>query len=813
MSSWISRPASLLAAAVKLRRHPGLAVGAALSLSLALAGAAILFTIVDVALLHPLPYPEQERIVAVRRAQGPQGIGPPVSGPAFLDLARRQTSFSAFAASTGATVVLNGEGGATRLSGARVSAQYFDVLGMPLTQGRAIAAIDFAAGTPAPVALLSERAWQQHFGGAADIVGRTITLDGSKTTVIGVAPPGLLFPGRAEIAVPLALPPDGGPRGNNSLNLVGRLAPGVGLDAAQAEFDRLAAELAAEHPENHAELHLPLQRIVDRMTAATREVAAVLAAAIALLGLVGGASLVNLVLADVLGRRREFATRAAIGASRGRLFGQFAAECMALTGFAALLALLAAHFGLAWLRDSELGWLARPENLRLSGAAVAATLLTALLLGALTALATGRDLGAAPAAGLRSGTRAGGLDPARQRLRRLLVSAQIGLSLVLLIGAGVLVVSLARLTAESPGFDPAHLTGMYLSLPSDMVEDGSGDEAEDARRRDRRTAFLHRVESSIAALPQVSRVGLGFHLPVIDGAGTNGDLAIVGDPPAEAGRAPLAEIQLVTPAYFETLGVALLHGRNFRPLGQEGRDTVLVNQELVRRHFDGRDPLGHALLIADGRERRIVGVVADVHQDGFGTTTKPEVYFPYDALATGDVALLVRSEAAPVALVAAVRAEVARIDARVPVFQPSTMDEAFARSTAQRRFLLTVMGLFALAALAIAAIGLYAVFSHAVTLRQGEFGVRMALGAATADVRRLVAREAALLVGGGIVLGVGAAVALSGAAAHLVYGVSARDPGIYLGQSLLLALVAGAALARPIWRAGRIPPSQALRDE
>jgi predicted permease len=809
----MSRLTALLAAALKLRRHPGLAVGAALSLSLALAGAAILFTIVDVALLHPLPYPEQERIVAVRRAQGPQRIGPPVSGPAFLDLARRQTSFSAFAASTGATVVLTGSGGATRLLGARVSAQYFDVLGMPLTQGRAIAAIDFPGGTPAPVAMLSERAWQLHFGAAPDIVGRTITLDGSKTTVIGVAPAGLLFPGRAEIAVPLALPADGGARGNNSLNLIGRLAPGVGIDAAQAEFERLAQQLAEEHPENHAELHLPIQRIVDRMTAATREVAAVLAAAIALLGLVGSASLINLVLADVLGRRREFATRAAIGASRGRLFGQFAAECVALTTGAALLALLLAQFGLAWLRDSDLAWLARPEDLRLSGVAGAATLLVAVALGALTAVVTGRDLGAAPAQGLRSGARAGGLDPARQRLRRLLVSAQIGLSLVLLIGAGVLVVSLARLTAESPGFDPARLAAMYLSLPADMVEDGSGDAAEDARRRDRRTAFLQRVESSIAALPQVQQVGLGFHLPVIDGSGTNGDLAIVGDPPADAGKAPLAEFQLVTPGYFDTLGVALIAGRGFRPLGQEGRDTVLVNQELVRRHFGGRDPLGHKLLIADGRERSIVGVVADVRQDGYGTSPQPEVYFPYDALTTGDVALLLRSEASLTELVTAVRSEVARIDARVPVFQPTTMSDAFAKSTAQRRFLLSVMGLFALAALAIAAIGLYAVFSHAVTLRQGEFGVRMALGAATTDVRRLVAREAALLVGVGLALGVGAAVALSGAAAHLVYGVSAREPWIYLGQSLLLSLVAAVALLRPIWRAGRIPPSQALRDE
>lgn len=794
------------------RRRLGLWLGAVLSLSLALGGALAVFAIIDGTLLHPLPYPEQERIVRVLREQGPERIGPPVSGPAFLDLAREQDVFSAFAASSTGSMVMAGDS-AARVAAAQVSAQWFDTIGLGPLAGRLLGAHDFDPGA-GDVAVLSHAAWRDRFGADPGVVGRRVQLDGRSHEIVGVAPEVLLLPGRAELAVPLRLPADGGSRGNNGLILTARLAPGVALDAAQARLDALAAGLARSHPDNHAELRLRAVRLGELLTEDTASVVGLLCAAIGLLLLVGAASLANLVLADAHARRREFATRLALGAARRRLAGQLLREATAQVAVAAVVGCVLGWSALRLLLGSDPDWIARPEGVGIGTLPLLTVGALALLLAAGSAwLAARHLLRESGADGLRLNVRALTLDRGRRRLRRGLVVAQIALSLALLVGAGLLTESLRRVLAEDPGFEPAKLWAGHLSLPPEMLQQG-GDAADDAARMARAQAFIARAEAAVRALPGVTEAGFAFRAPIVDGPGSNGDLAIEGDPAPAAGRAPLVEFQMASPGYFRAMGLPLLAGRMFPEPGTPAGDVLLVNDALVERHFAGREALGARLLIADGRPREIVGVVRGVRQGGLDAAVRPEAYFAWDSFSiTQDVALLVRTTGDVAALTPAIRARIAEVDPAVPVFAVRSMDEAIAARTGQRRFLMAVMQFFALTALAIAVVGLYALASHAVALRTPEFGVRLALGANARALARLVATEGAGLVGAGLASGLIAAAGLAFALRGSLYGVDAADPRVYLLLCTVLAVAAAAALLPPTLRAARTAPMEALRDE
>jgi putative ABC transport system permease protein len=796
-----------------VHRRLGLWLGAVLSLSLALGGALAVFAIVDRTLLNPLPYPGQEEIVRVLREQGPEGIGPPVSGPAFLDLAREQDVFSAFAASAAGSMVMAGDAAATRVSAAQVSAQWFDVIGLGAQTGRLIGARDFEAGA-ADVAVLSHAAWRDRFGADPGVLGRRVLLDGRRHEIVGIAPEDLLLPARAEFAVPLRLAADGGSRGNNWLILTARLAPGVALDAAQARLDALATGLARSHPDNHAALRLRAVRLGELLTEDTAAVVELLSAAIGLLLLVGAASLANLVLADAHARRREFATRLALGAARRRLLGQLLRETTAQVAVAAVVGVALGWAALRLLLGSDPDWIARPERIGIGALPLVAVAVLSLLLALGAAwLAARHLLRESGTDGLRLNVRSPTLDRGRQRLRRGLVVAQIALSLALLVGAGLLTESLRRVLAEDPGFASAGLWTGHLSLPPEMLQQG-GDATDDAARLARAQAFIARAEAAVRALPGVSEAGFAFRAPIVDGPGSNGDLTIEGDPAFEAGRAPLVEFQMASPGYFRAMGLPLLAGRMFPEPGTPAGDVLLVNDALVARHFAGREALGARLRIADGRSREIVGVVRGVRQGGLDASVRPEAYFAWDAFSiTPDISLLVRTAGDVAALTPAIRARIAEVDPAVPVFAVQSMDEAIAVRTGQRRFLMAVMQFFALTALAIAVVGLHALASHAVALRTPEFGVRLALGATARSLARLVAAEGARLVGTGLAVGLAAAAGLAFALRGSLYGVEAAEPGVYLVLSAVLAVAAAVALLPPTLRAARTAPLEALRDE
>lgn len=795
------------------RRRGGLWIGAVLSLSLSLAGALAVSAIIDGALLNPLPYPAQQQIVQVLREQGSERIGPPVSGPAFLDIEREQDVFVAFAASSVGSVVLAGEGAALRLSGAQLSQQWFDVIGLLPQLGRLFAARDYEPGAAA-VAVLSFAAWRDQFGSDPAVLGRRIVLDGNSVEVVGVAPAALLLPGRSELATPLRLRGNPGSRGNNYLMLTARLAQGVSLERAQARLDVLAAGLVRDFPDNHSELNLRAVRLADRLSMGTHEVVELLAVAIALLLLVGTASLSNLVLADTHARRREFATRLALGAPRARLRRQILGQTLAQVAVATVCGGAIGALALRALLAAEPDWLARPESIGIGALPLLAVGLLSVAVALLAAALAGRQIGREDGAeGLRLNTRSSTLDRASQRVRRGMVVIQIALSLVLLVGAGLLTESLRRVLDESPGFKTAGLWTGHLALPPQMLQQGI-DAADDAARLARAQAFLAAVEQESRALPGVRDAGFAFRAPIVDGAGFNGDLTIVGDPPAPAGREPLVEFQVATPGYFRTMGIELVEGRMLPEPGTPAGAVLLVNDALVERHFAGRSALGAKLAIADGVEREIIGVVRGVRQNGLDASVRPEAYFAWDAFSVNQAfALLVRSDGDIGALTAAIRARVAAIDPGVPVFDVRSMDEAVAQSTGQRRFLMLVMQFFGCTALAIALVGLYALSSHAVAQRTTEFGVRLALGASGQSLRRMVADESARLVLLGLALGVVAAWLLAAALQGSLYGIDATDPVLYTALSMLLASAAGLVLLPSVLRAGRISPSQALRDE
>jgi predicted permease len=794
-------------------RRAGLLIGAVLSLGFAMGAAVAVYSVIDAVLLRPLPYPHQEELMRISREQGPQRIGPPVSGPAYLDLARAQKVFAQFVALSNLSFVVGAAGGAERENGVRVSGQYFDMMGLPTALGRAIAPSD---DNPAAqrVAVLSHAYWREHFASDPGVLGRAMTLNGEAYTVIGVADAKLNFPGQAGIAVPLRLEGEGGNRGNNMLILRGRLAPGVSMAQAQEQMSALAQRLAQAHPDNHAELDLRVQSVVSALRDPARDVLNVIGAAIALLILVGCASLANLLLADVLARRREFATRGALGATPGTLVRDYLIEAAGLVGIATVLGLAFGALALQWLLAQAPVWIPRVEDVRLSWTAVAAVVVTALLVSAICGLAPARQAARVDAGdALRGGARSGATDTARGNVRRVLVAAQIGLCLVLLIGAGLLGESLRRLLREDPGFPVEGLVTAAVTLAPDMLPSGA-DAERDRQAQQRAAAFMRRAVERIEALPGVAHAAFAMRMPFVDGAGFNGDFYVQGDAEPASGTAPLVEYQAVTPSYFETMGLPLLAGEAFDPNAQPEEITrVLINDAMAQQHFATRNPVGMALMVGDAMPIR--GVVRGARQNGLGERARPELYLSYyEAPAFWpDSNIVIRSASAPETLMPAVRRTIAELAPDVPIYGMQTLSDALARTHAQREFLLTVFRFFALTALAIAVVGLYGVLSHAVTQRRAELGVRMALGADRARVLALISRDGAAMLATGVVGGVIAAALSAHWLSSRLYALSPWNPWVYAAVVGVLVLVAGVGVLLPAWRAARVSPMAALRSD
>ncbi len=791
-----------------LWKQPGITLIAALTLALGIGANTAIFSIVNGVLLKPLPYREPERLVHIYRMQPPVSRSP-VSRPAWFDFAGQQQVFSEFAAHYGETFNLTGVDEAERINGRRVTGNFFALFGLRPALGRFLSAEDDRPGSPR-VAVISHGLWQRRFGGEAGIIGSAIKLTGETHTVVGVSPPGFNFPRRVEIWTPARLAESQQGQDNKYLMLVGRLKDGVTQTKAEAQMNQIAAALARQDPDSYGQLTFLLSPLLDEQVRGIRRALWVLLAAVGCVLLIACANVANLLLARAATRQKEFAVRTALGAGRVRLVRQLLTESLLLALVGGALGALLAFWGLDALLALAPAYLPRVAEARIDRAALGFTLLLSLLTGLLFGLAPAWQ---SARANVNEVLKAGGHgSPSRSFTQRILVVAEVALSLVLLIGAGLLITSIRRLVAVSPGFDPQNLLTAEISLPRLPKMPGEKPEAHRARSEQADANLLNAILQKLSSLPGVQAVGTINDLPVTGQLTTSVDFIIAGK--VMPNPLPVADRKWVSPDYFRAIGLALVRGRVFAERDTVDTPTVvLINETLATQFFAGEDPVGKQLILQNGQPKEIVGVVKDARQWGLDKPPSPEIYFSTFQQPGPLTTLVIGANADPASFGGAVRRAVREVSPDVPVTAMRTMTEVIADSLAQARFNTILMSVFAGVALLLAVVGIYGVMSYAVSQSTREIGIRLALGAQGRDVLRFVVRQGLALIGAGMTVGILAAFALTRLMATLLYGVSATDPLIFLSVALLLALVALLACWLPARRATKVDPMVALRVE
>jgi putative ABC transport system permease protein len=793
-----------------LWKNPGFTAVAVIALALGIGANSAIFSVVNTVLLRPLPYREPERLVMVWEDNAK--LGYPKDTPAaanYVDWRDQNQVFEGMAAMADQSFNLTGSGEPERIDGKRVNAHLFELLGVSPRHGRAFAAEEDRPGAN-KVVLLSHALWQRRFGSDAGVVGQTLTLNGEGHTVVGVMPADFQFPDRqAELWVPIALTQqEAANRGRHYLEVVARLKPGVTLERAQAEMSTIAARLQQQYPEQNTDLGATVQSLHEHLVGDIRPALLVLLGAVGFVLLVACANVANLLLARAAGRQKEIALRTALGASRLRLIRQFLTESVLLAALGGVVGLLLSVWGVTLLKSFI------PENI----SQVKAISVDARVLGftVLVTLLTGLVFGLAPAVqaskfNLNETLKEGGRDAAAarggNRIRGLLVVAEVAVSLVLLAGAGLLINSFLRLRSVDPGFRTDKLLTMSVVLPQQKYPD-----------RARRAAFYTDMIRRVEALPGVRSAGVTNWIPLVS-QGDSVGVTIEGQP-APTGKPYIIVTRLVSPHYFDTMGIRLTEGRVF----EEGKDridspcVVVVGETTARKHWPNESPLGKRLWPgtpeSDEDWCQVVGVVKDVRQFDLTSEVRPQMYFTYEQF--GFFApryLVVKTEGDPRALAGTVRQTVWEVDREQPVSNVNTMEGVLSESIARQRFSTLVFGVFAGVALALAAVGIYGVMSYSMAQRTREIGIRMALGAQKRDVLKLAVGQGLKLVAIGVAVGLAGALALSRVMTSLLYGISATDPATLVIISLVLAAVALLASYIPARRATQVDPLIALRYE
>ncbi len=783
-----------------LRRAPGFACAALATLALGVGASTAMFSVFRSVLLRPLAFPDSDRLVRVFTRNAGLGNRMAVSYPDYRDWAAAATSFVHLAAYRGDGFALTGAGEPVRLPGLVASAGFFATLGVEPWRGRLFDQADDRPGAD-EVVVISFAVWRDRFGADPAALGRVLTLDGVPHTLVGILPPDFALPGsRVDALVPLG-PHAVEDRGRHHLRVLGRLAPGATLAGARAELAALAARQAADHPLTNAGYGADVVEWRELVVGDSRPVLRLLLAAVGCVALIAAANLANLLLARGLARGGDVAVRSALGASRGSLVRLAVGESLLLSAGGAVLGV---GLGAAFLRlldAAQPQGLARLEDIRLDGMAVVAAIVLALLCGLLAGgLAGWAGSRHALARALRGGGRGAIGDSAGRLARQALVAGEVGAALVLLIGTLLALRSMAALTAVDPGFDARGVQTARLELPRARYDEAQG------------ALFLQRLTARIGALPGVEAAGTADFLPFSE-YDSQIAYSIDGAPAPVAGSEKWTDLTVVEGNLFAALRVRLVAGQLFGAMDRGGLPlTLVVDRRFAEANFPDGRVLGSRIRLGDS-VRTIIGVVEHVHSYGLDSDPRPHVYAPSRQTPAFTAHLVVRGRDGVVPSAAALRAALAQADPALPLDDVRPLADRVAASLAPRRFSAGLLAAFAVAALFLAAVGIFGVLSYSVTRRTPEVGVRRALGAGTAAVVGLFLREALVLAAAGAVAGCLVAGPLVAIVRAQLYGVSATDARSWFAALGVVLAVAGLAAALPARRAAAVDPAKALRQD
>jgi len=800
----------------QLRKSPGFAVTTILTLALGIGATTAIFSLLNAVVLRPLPFPEPERLIWARLADIEPGVpvdANAVSYPDFFDWRARSRSVVGMASYRQDRLTLTASGEPQMVEALIVSAEFLRVLGVRPVLGRGFLPVDERPG--ARVTILSFALWQSKFGGAQDILGRSITLDGRSHVVVGVMPAGFAFPiqhSAPALWTSLADDADGSTpqiaqRGWCSLDVLARLRPGVTVALARAELSVIARNIAAQYPDTNKPFTAAIvQPMLEHMAGDFRPALRLLFGAVVLVLLIACANVAGLLLARATSRRGEIALRSALGAGRGKIMRQVLMESV-------LLSLCGGVLGVAlstWALDALLHFvpsdLPRAAQISVDGTVLAfvtaVSLLTGLLFGVAPAWRMSR---LDPALALRGGGRSMTAGRGQHRLQNWLVIAETAIGLVLLAGSGLLIRSFVRVLHVDPGFDPHHVLTARLEVPLARYT------------QPQRLQFYNRLLGKLGTLPGIQSVAAAYPMP-LEGGNIGISFDIEGRPTVP-GDAPVEQLALITPDFFRTLRIPILSGRAFTPRDDsKATPVVIVNERFARKYFPGENPIGKHIDpgLGDGISpkamRAIIAVVGNVKRQSLTAEAEPIYYLPYTQVMVTSPTLAIRSAGDPASLIGPLRSALANEDKDIPLYGVETLEDAASNAAAQPRFQTLLLASFAGMALLLSAIGLYAVLSYMVAQRTCEIGVRMALGAQRADVVRMVVRRGLTLALAGIAIGLAAAALLTRLMTGMLYGVTPVDPATFATVAVVLLLVSLAATGAPAWRAARLDPMRTLRD-
>jgi putative ABC transport system permease protein len=779
------------------------AVVALVTLGLGIGANTAIFSVVNAVLLRPLPFKDSDRLVVVFEKTG-NGSRDYISQPNLQDYRDRSHVFESLTTFIGQSVNLTGTEKPDRVRGGFVTSSFFTMLDTAAAQGRTFLPAEDSQGGER-VVVLNHDFWQKRFGGDPSVLGKNLTLNGESYAVVGIMPQGFRFPlDEIEVWMPAQHWPNYSTLRKDHYSLVfGKLKEGVTIPAAQTEMAGIASQLAQAYPEENQGRGIEIIGMKAMLVEDIRPMLFVLLGAVGFILLIACANIANLLLARGTARWKEVAVRAALGASRTRLIRQFLTETVLLSVMGGVLGLLLAIWGVDLLMSAAPGELPGGQppgfDLQVLGFTLLVSVLTGFLFGVMPALQLSKpDLYSVLKEGRGAGEGAG-----RGRLRALFIISQVSLSVVLLVGAGLLINSFYRLLHTNPGFAPENLLTMEYRLPKNKYAKG-----------EEQWEFHRRVVERAKAVPGVQSAAVVMGLP-FSGNGGSTIFTLPDRPLPPQGKEPRALLNRAGDSYFETIGIPLLRGRFFTEQDKPGSPmVVLINQAMAQTYWPGQDPIGKQVQIPEEKiTASIIGVVGDAKQFELGERQRPQIYSYYSQSPNIFATLVVKTNVEPMSLADTVRAAVWAVDKDQPVWKIRTVEFLLERNVAPRRFVMTLMAVFAGLALLLTAVGLYGVISYSVSQRTQEIGVRMALGAQARDVLALIIKQGMKLTLVGVLIGVAASFALTRVMASLLYNVSATDPLTFISAALVLACVAFLACYIPARRATKVDPMIALRYE